>query len=132
MRKILFLLLIFSGAGAVLADLPPAEKRLADVRNAFDRYVMNGDTSLIESFSKADIEFAILRDSAIVGQYESLVPRYKAMEKRVEEIRGKESGERQAKEKWLDRFYSFVIGIVSVLAISSIKKRLDGSAERIQ
>jgi len=84
------------------------------VIEAFLEYIKNGDKSLIEDFTKEDIEFALIKENILADGHDR--PLYQAMTRRIEELKQLEAQKRTAKERWKDR----IIGALFALSVGII------------
>ena len=89
------------------------------VSNAFHRYAETGDQDLISSFSRKQIELAIIQ---FTNNVDRNAPFYHAMEKRVAELKEQEERKRKRVDVWKDRAIGIVIGIIIVLLGNALWK----------
>ncbi len=86
--------------------------RSQEVANAFNRYVSKSDKSLVEKFTKDEIEMALIECSADKG-----FSHYEAMERRLQTLKEVEAKSLSRKERWKERFIGSVLAILVGLII---------------
>ena len=83
-------------------------KKSQQIHSAFVKYVETGDKSLIENFTRDEIEFTILQSSHLSKGWGY----YEAMEKRVADLKEEERSKRNTRERWKDRLIGFAFAVV--------------------
>jgi len=96
--------------------------RQTQVIKAFGEYIKNGDKSLIETFTKEEIEFALIKkdfEFALIKNNilaeGSTLPLYQAMTRRREELKELEAQKRETTEKYKFTIIAFILGIIATL-----------------
>lgn len=84
----------------------PSEKS-QEISGAFTNYVKTGDKSKIKGYKREEIEIALLQYSE-----DKDYPHYKAMERRINELKEIENENKNIKEKRKDRIIRFFLGVV--------------------
>jgi len=92
-------------------------KKSQEVHNAFTKYVETGDKSLINNFTRDEIELTILQCSHHSKGWNY----YEAMEKRVAELNEKEKDKRNARDKWIDRLIGFTFAVILTIIGFALK-----------
>ena len=89
----------------------PSEKS-REIASAFTRYAETGDKSEIKGYKREEIEIVFFQYSR-----DKDYPHYRAMERRINELKEIENENKNIKEKWKDRIIGFFFGVViSVIA----------------
>ena len=91
-------------------------KKTFEIADAFTRYLESKDESLINDFSREEIEIALLQ---LINDGES--PHYLAMQMRREELKEEEERESHKPAKWKNRMRAIVIGVISGLILLLLK-----------
>jgi hypothetical protein len=86
-----------------------ATEKSTAIFDTFSSYIENGNKKLIEKYNLAELELALCEYSANIGR-----PFYIAIQNRVNELKEK----RKSKEKWIDRIWGFVTGLITGLIIA--------------
>jgi hypothetical protein len=87
--------------------MAPLYKRTIEIADAFAKYLESRDLSLIEQFTREEIEIALLQ---LIEEGDS--PYYAAMKIRREELKKIEDQEIEKWEKWKHRITLFVVGVI--------------------
>ena len=82
------------------------DKRSLEIANAFTRYLDSKDDSLLESFTREEIEIALLQFFKDGG-----LPYYAEMQTRREELKEEEHRREAKRRKWKDRIIIFIAGL---------------------
>ena len=102
-------------------DLMGLDERLIEIAEAFLEFIETGEKSLIENFTREEIELTLSQvDSDKVQEF----PYYGAMKKRVAELREIERYKRETEQKWEDRIIGFISGLIVALVIIVLRKYL--------
>ncbi len=96
------------------------DERLIEIAEAFFKFIKTGEKSLIENFTREEIELTL---SQVDSDKAQELPYYAAMKKRIAELREIE----RYKQKWEDRIIGFISGLIVALIIILLKKYLFSS-----
>jgi len=102
-------------------DLMGLDERLIEIAEAFLEFIETGEKSLIENFTREEIELTL---SQVHSDKVQELPYYGAMKKRVAELREIERYKRETEQKWEDRIIGFISGLIVVLIIIVLRKYL--------
>lgn len=91
------------------------DKRASEIGNAFIKFTKTGDKSLIEGFTREEIESALAQYHLDKGW-----AHYDAMERRIRELREEEVYLRDRKDILKDRLIGFVLGIIATIAAAYV------------
>ena len=96
------------------------DERSVEIANAFLKFIETGEKSLIEGFTREEIESALFEfhKDKLQG-----LPYYHAMRGRLVELRDLERSQRE-EERWKDRIIGFVSGLILALIIILLMKYL--------
>jgi len=97
-------------------------QRSLQITGAFIRFILTGEESLIEHFTREELEANLSKHQAEKGQ-----PVYEVIEKRVAELREIERYKRETEQKWDDRTIGFISGLIAALIIVLLRKYLFSS-----
>lgn len=89
------------------------DNEIESIRSSFDQYLKGGQKGLIDRYSRQELEFVLLHEIKLIQKNNNLIPRYMAINKRINELKDAETQRRTTKEKWLDRIIGFVLGVAS-------------------
>jgi hypothetical protein len=94
--------------------------RSVEIANAFLKFIETGEKSLIEGFTREEIESALFEfhKDKLQG-----LPYYHAMRGRLTELEDLERSQRE-EERWKDRIIGFVSGLILALIIILLRKYL--------
>jgi hypothetical protein len=95
------------------------DQRSLEIANAFLGFIATGEKSLIENFTREEIESAL---SELHSDKAHQLPYYDAMKKRAAELRDLERHEREAEEKWRNRIIGFISGLIIALIIILLRR----------
>ncbi len=95
-------------------------ERSVEIANAFLQFIDTGEKSLIEGFTREEIEATLFdfHSDKLQG-----LPYYQAMRKRIAELKDLESHERQG-ERWRDRITGLLSGLIVGLIIILARRYL--------
>jgi len=96
--------------------------RSLQITGAFIRFILTGEESLIEHFTREELEANLSKHQAEKGH-----PVYEVIEKRVVELREIERYKRETEQKWDDRTIGFISGLIVALIIVLLRKYLFSS-----
>ena len=100
-------------------DLMGPDERLIEITEAFLEFIETGEKSLIENFTREEIELTLSQvDSDKVQE----LPYYGAMKKRVAELREIERYKRETEQKWENRIIGFISALIVALIIIVLRK----------
>lgn len=95
------------------------DERTIEIANAFLEFIETGEKSLIERFTREEIELTLLQfDSDRARE----LPYYDAMKRRLAELREVQRYERENKERWENRIIGFISGLIVALVILLLRK----------
>jgi hypothetical protein len=96
------------------------DERSVEIANAFLKFIETGEKSLIEGFTREEIESALFEfhKDKLQG-----LPYYHAMRGRLVELGDLERSQRE-EERWKDRVIGFVSGLILALIIIFLMKYL--------
>jgi len=97
------------------------DERLIEIAEAFLEFVETGEKSLIENFTREKIELTL---SQVHSDKVQELPYYRAMKKRVAELREIERYKRETEQKWEDRIIGIISGLIVALIIILLRKYL--------
>jgi hypothetical protein len=100
------------------------DERLIEIASAFLEFIETGEKSLIENFTSEEIELTL---SQVHSDKMQELPYYRAMKKRVAELREIERHKRETEQKWKDRMIGFISGLIVALIIIVLRKYLFSS-----
>jgi len=101
-------------------SLMEQDERSLQIASAFARFVKTGEESLIENFSREEIEKTLLRHHTEKGH-----PIYEAMEKKVAQLKETERYKiKAAEQKWENRIVGFISGLTAALIVVLLRKYL--------
>ena len=100
------------------------DERLIEVASTFLEFIETGEKSLIENFTSEEIELTL---SQVHSDEVQGLPYYRAMRKRVAELREIERYRRETEQKWEDRMIGLISGLIVALIIIILKKYLFSS-----
>lgn len=95
----------------------PSEKS-QEIASAFTRYAKTGNKSEIEGYKREEIEIALFQYSE-----DKDYPHYKAMERRINELKEIKEENKRNKERWEDRIIGFFFGIIAGLLLYWLTKK---------
>ena len=95
---------------------------IESIRSSFDQYLKDGQKALIDKYSRHELKFVLLHEIKLIQENNSLIPRYMAINERVNELKDAETQRRTTKEKWIDRIVGFVLGVISGYLIHLLTK----------
>lgn len=98
------------------------DQKSLQITGAFIRFIQTGEESLIEDFTREELEANLSKHQAEKGH-----PVYEAIEKRVAELRERERYKREREQKWDDRTIGFISGLIVALIIVLLRKYLFSS-----
>ncbi len=96
------------------------DERSVDIANAFLKFIETRDKTLVENFTREEIEAALFEFHS--DRLREL-PYYKAMRTRIAELKDSESREREG-ERWRDRLTGLLLGLVLALIIILVRRYL--------
>jgi len=99
-------------------DRMGVDERLIEIADAFLKFIETGEKSLIENFTREEIELTL---SQVNSDKVQGLPYYRAMKKRVAELK---RYKRETERKWEDRMIGFISGLVVALIIIVLRKYL--------
>jgi hypothetical protein len=102
-------------------DRMGVDERLIEIADAFLKFIETGEKSLIESFTREEIELTL---SQVNSDKVQELPYYRAMKKRVAELREIERYKKETEQKWEARIIGFISGLVVALIIVVLRKYL--------
>ena len=97
-------------------------QRSLQITGAFIRFIQTGEESVIEHFTREELEANLSKHQAEKGH-----PVYEVIEKRVAELRETERYKRETEQKWDDRTIGFISGLIAALIIVLLRKYLFSS-----
>lgn len=100
------------------------DERLIEVASTFLEFIETGEKSLIENFTSEEIELTL---SQVHSDEMQEIPYYRAMKKRVAELREIERYRRETQQKWEDRMIGLISGLIVALIIILLRKYLFSS-----
>jgi tetrahydromethanopterin S-methyltransferase subunit G len=100
------------------------DERLIEVASTFLEFIETGEKSLIENFTSEEIELTL---SQVHSDEVQEIPYYRAMKKRVAELREIERYRRETQQKWEDRMIGLISGLIVALIIILLRKYLFSS-----
>jgi hypothetical protein len=100
------------------------DERLIEVAGAFLEFIETGEKSLIENFTREEIELTL---SQVHSDEVQELRYYRAMRKRVAELREIERYKRETEQKWEDRMIGFISGLIVALIIILLRRYLFSS-----
>jgi hypothetical protein len=103
-------------------NLMEEDQRSLQITGSFIRFLETGEESLIEHFTREELEANLLKHQAEKGH-----PVYEVIEKRVAELRERERYKREKEQKWADRTIGFISGLIVALIIILLRKYLFSS-----
>ena len=103
-------------------NLMEEDQRSLQITGAFIRFIQTGEESLIEHFTREELEANLSKHRAEKGH-----PVYEAIEKRIAELRERERYQRETEQKWADRTIGFIAGLALAIIIIFLKKYLFSS-----
>jgi hypothetical protein len=95
------------------------DQRSLQITGAFIRFIQTGEESLIEHFTCEELEANLSKHQTEKGH-----PVYKAIEKRVAELRERERYKTETEQKWADRTIGFISGLIVAFIIVLLRKYL--------
>lgn len=96
-------------------------ERSIEIVNAFLEFLETGERSLIEDFTREEIESTL---SYYHSDEVQDLPYYDAMKRRVAELRDLDRHKREKEEKWKDRIIGFISGLIVALIIILLRRYL--------
>ncbi len=100
------------------------DERLIEVASTFLEFIETGEKSLIENFTSEEIELTL---SQVHSDEMQEIPYYRAMKKRVAELREIERHKRETQQTWEDRMIGLISGLIVALIIILLRKYLFSS-----
>ena len=100
------------------------DERLIEIASAFLEFIETDEKSLIENFTSEEIELTL---SQVHSDKLQELPYYRAMKKRVADLREIERHKRETEQKWEDRIVGFISGLIVALIIIVLRKYLFSS-----
>jgi hypothetical protein len=100
------------------------DERLIEIASAFLEFTETGEESLIEIFTSEEIELTL---SQVHSDKLQELPYYRAMKKRVAELREIERHKRETEQKWEDRMIGFISGLIVAFVIILLGRYLFSS-----
>lgn len=101
-------------------SLTEQDERSLQIASAFAKSLKTGEESLIENFSREEIEKTLLQHHTEKGH-----PIYEAMEKRVAQLKETQRYRiRAAEQKWENRIIGFISGLAVALIMVLLRKYL--------
>ena len=97
------------------------DERLIEIAYAFLEFIKTGEKSLIENFTREEIELTL---SQVHSDKVQELPYYRAMKKRITELREIERYKRETEQKWEDRIIGIISGLIVALIIILLRKYL--------
>ncbi len=96
------------------------DERSVEITNAFLTFVETGEKSLIEGFTREDIESALFEfhKDKLQG-----LPYYHAMRARLAELEDLQRSQRE-EERWKDRIIGLLSGLILALIVILLRKYL--------
>ena len=91
-------------------------KKTIEIADAFTKYMESKDLSLIEQFTRDEIEIALLQ---LIKDQDS--PYYMAMQIKREELKEIENHKREKSVKWKERMIGVIAGIILGLILVFLK-----------
>ena len=97
------------------------DERTIGIANAFLEFIETGKKSLIEDFTREEIQLTLARFHSDKTRE---LPYHDAMRRRVAELRDIERHQRENKQKWEDRIIGLISGLIVALIIILLRKYL--------
>jgi hypothetical protein len=95
------------------------DERTIEIANAFLEFIETGEKSLIERFTREEIELTLVQFDSDRARK---LPYYDAMKRRLAELREAQRYERENKERWENRIIGFILGLIVALVILLLRK----------
>ena len=88
---------------------------------AFRDYVQSGDDSTIGAFTLPQIEMTLIQ---YTSASEVTDPVYKAIQRKIDELKEQQKTVRQKRDLWIDRVITFVLGVAAGLLVAYVVWKL--------